>query len=123
MNIQLTDEQKAWVSWQRHLKNNEKSKYYGRRARNSITETEYQEAVRKAERKYQQVIQGFLNDLDCPDGLIYNGKIFLRHGTEAAAARHYRHGEQPCELCRQAHNAYSRQQYAEDKEVLSKVKW
>lgn len=28
------------------------------------------------------------------------------HGTPAAARRHYRHGEKPCQLCRQAYNAY-----------------
>jgi hypothetical protein len=30
------------------------------------------------------------------------------HGTRSAARRHYRHGEQPCEPCRQAEARYWR---------------
>lgn len=33
-------------------------------------------------------------------------------GTVAAYFRHYRHGEKPCQACKEAHNAHIREKYA-----------
>jgi hypothetical protein len=40
-------------------------------------------------------------------------------GTYAAWMRHRRHGEEPCESCREAYNAHQRKMYAERRRLES----
>jgi hypothetical protein len=44
-----------------------------------------------------------------PEGADVAAKPWLKpHGTRAAYRRHHRHGEPPCDLCRDAHNEWAR---------------